>query len=97
MKLYGLKLKYLVAGIASSESEVNSTCWSAYPTRSFDAIFPWCILYGGWMDQQRYVQFLLGGGEGGWKSGAHVKSCRGCLQLPLFDRVSCDWMLQVTI
>lgn len=62
MKLDGLKLKYLVAGIASSESEVNSTCWSAYPTRSFDAIFPWCLLYGGWMDQQRYVQFLLAGG-----------------------------------
>lgn len=43
MKQVGIKLKYLVAGIASrcvSESEVNSTFWSAYLTHSFDAIFP---------------------------------------------------------
>lgn len=64
MKQVGIKLKYLVAGIASrcvSESEVNLTFWSAYLTHSFDAIFPWCLLYGGWMDQKRYEQFLLRG------------------------------------
>lgn len=103
-----MKLKYLVAGMASkwiSESEVNSTFFNIYP-----ALFL-CHLslmpHGGWMYEHAFVPLFCYSALKSYKplncsrfpfgggGNVSVKSCRSCLGAPLYDRMSYDWMLQV--